>query len=141
MSTDEIRKLASDFADRGKMAFGEAATSEQISEFEKEHNISLPTHFKEWLRFSDGGEFFLPGGVQFYGVSHKPLIDIADDDRPNENYIVIGALATGDPILFEIGKESISIYNHTDGKIEDDEIYADFFAFLSDLDGILGIGG
>ena len=31
--------------------------------------------------FSDGGEFFLPAGVQMYGVAHKPLINVKEDDR------------------------------------------------------------
>lgn len=34
-----------------------------------------------------------------YGVAHKPLIDIEDNDRPDDNYTVIGALASGDSIL------------------------------------------
>jgi len=50
-------------------------------------------------------------------------------------------LATGDPILFEKGTEQISIYNHEDGKIEDDETYQDFCEFLDDLYELLGIGG
>ena len=141
MSIEEIKKMAAEFAARGKMAFLDAATEEQIAEFEKKHDLSLPGKYKEWMLFSDGGEFFLPAGVQFYGVAHKPLIDVDDDDRPGENYIVIGALASGDPILFEKGKENISIYNHEDGRIEEDETYEDFYAFLNDLDGILGIGG
>lgn len=43
--------------------------------------------------FSDGGELFLPAGVQLYGVEHKPLIDVNDNSRPNEEYVIIGALA------------------------------------------------
>ena len=38
-----------------------------------------------------------------------------------ENYVVIGALASGDPIMFEKGKEQISIYNREDDRIEEDE--------------------
>lgn len=40
----------------------------------------LPSKFKEWLLFSDGGECFLPAGIQLYGVAHKPLIDVNDND-------------------------------------------------------------
>lgn len=76
-----------------------------------------------------------------YGVAHKPIIDVSEDDRPNDNYVVIGALASGDPILCEKRGERISIYNHEAGVIESNEIYKDFFAFLIDLHGILGIGG
>ena len=141
MDITEIKELAEVMTEKGKMAFLESATEEQIASFEDEHNITLPSKYKEWLLFSDGGELFLPAGVQFYGVAHKPAIDVDDDDRPSENYVVIGALASGDPILFEKGKENISIFNHEDNRIEEDETYEDFLAFLNDLDGILGIGG
>ena len=53
----------------------------------------------------------MPAGVQFYGVTHKPLINVDCNDRPDDPYVVIGALDTGDPILFKKGSEQISIYN------------------------------
>ena len=89
---------------------------------------------------TDGGEFFLPAGVQLYGVAHKPLIDINDNDRPNEEYVVIGSLAFGDPILYKKEEEQIVIYNHEADRIEEDEIYQNFYAFLNDLYELLGIG-
>ena len=82
----------------------------------------------------------MPAGVQLYGVAHKPVIDVNDSDRPNEEYVVIGALASGDPILCKKEGEQIAIYNHEAGRIEEDEIYQDFYAFLSDLYELLGIG-
>ena len=123
-----------------KMNFLSGATEEQVSEFEKKYKIKLPLKYKEWLHYSDGGELFLPAGIQLLGVAHKPLIDLNDDDRPNNDYIVIGTLAYGDPILCEKAGERISIYNHEAKRIEEDETYPDFFAFLGDLNGILGIG-
>lgn len=137
----KISKITDKFNKMGKMAFLEGATDEQISEFEKTHKICLPMKYKEWLLFSDGGEIFLPAGVQFYGVAHKPLIDVNDDDRPSKDFVVIGALASGDPIVFENNKEIIAIYNHEADKIEEDEIYNDFEAFLDDINNILGIQG
>ena len=83
--------------------------------------------------FSDGGEFFFPAGIQLYGIEHKPLIDVDKNDRPSEDYIVIGALASGDHILCGKDGERIAIYNQEAGIIEDDEIYDDFIAFLNDL--------
>ena len=56
----------------------------------------FPAQYKEGLLCSDGGECFSPAGVQFYGVVHKSLVDIDDDDRPDESYIVIGVLFTDD---------------------------------------------
>lgn len=59
---------------------------------------------------------------------------------PDDRYIIIGALASGDPIIFKKTEERICIYNHEDNRIEDDETYEDFFAFLNDMYDMLGIG-
>lgn len=141
MISEELKVIVDKFKEQGKMNFLEATTEEKISEFEKEHSVKLPEKYKEWLLFSDGGEFFLPAGIQLYGVENKPVIDVNNDDRPSDEYVVIGALASGDPILCEKAGEKIAIYNQEAGKIEDDEIYDDFIAFLNDLYDLLGIGG
>lgn len=140
MNSDELKTIKKQLSEQGKMYFLEAATVDQIAQFEKEKGIQLPSEYKEWLQLSDGGEFFLPAGVQMYGVAHKPIIDIDDNDKPDDKYIVIGALSSGDPILCEKDSEKISIYNHEGGCIEDDEVYEDFIAFLKDLYDLLGIG-
>ena len=141
MISKELSDIIDQIKPQGKMRFLDGATESQIAEFELKNNIKFPLKYREWLLFSDGGEFFLPAGVQMYGVAHKPVIDVSDNDRPSENYIVIGALSSGDPILCEKNGERISIYNHEAGRIEDDEIYEDFYAFLNDLYEMLGIGG
>ena len=133
MISNELAQIIDDLKKQEGMAFPEAASEEQIELFEKEHKLKLPQRYKEWLLFSDGGELYLPGGVQMYGVAHKPFINPSDNNRPNENYIVIGSLSSGDPILCEKEGESIAIYNLEGGKIEDDEEYDDFFAFLKEL--------
>ena len=140
MISNELQQIMDKFEEQGKMAFREAATQESIYIFEKENGITLPAKYKKWLLFSDGGEFFLPAGIQIYGVAHKPVINVKSNDRPSDDYIVIGALASGDPILCEKTGEKIAIYNQEAGKIEDDEIYDDFIAFLNDLYDLLGIG-
>ena len=84
MISEELNAIIDKLNEQGKMTFLEGATEEQIAQFEKKHEVVLPQKYKEWLRYSDGGEFFLPAGVQFYGVAHKPLIDIGDDDRPDD---------------------------------------------------------
>jgi len=139
--SDEINGIVNQLNGQGEMNFLAGATEEQIEQFEKEHEIRLPLKFKAWLKFSDGGECFLPAGIQLYGVAHKPFIDVNDNDRPDESYIVIGSLSLGDPIVCEKAREQISIYNHEAGKIESDETYPDFFCFLNSLDELLGIGG
>lgn len=140
MVSEELKVIEDEFKEQGKMNFLVETTEDKISEFEKEHSIKLPAKFKEWLLFSDGGELFLPAGIQLYGIEHKPVIDVNDNSRPSDDYIVIGALASGDPILYKKGSEKIAIYNQMAGKIEDDEIYDDFIAFLKDLYDLLGIG-
>lgn len=122
MISDELTDIVEKMKAQGKMKFFDGATEVQLSIFEEENKIVLPSKYKEWLQFSDGGNCFLPAGVQFYGVAHKPLINVNDDDRPNETYVVIGALSTGDPILCKKSGEQIAIYNHEAGRIEDDEI-------------------
>ncbi len=141
MLSEELKVIVDKFNEQGKMNFLDETTEEKILAFEKENDVTLPPKYKEWLLFSDGGELFLPAGIQLYGVEHKPLIDVNDNSRPSEEYVVIGALASGDPILFKKGSEKISIYNQVAGRIEEDEVYDDFFAFLSDLYNLLGIGG
>ena len=140
MISEELKLIVDKFDQKGKMSFLEETTEEKIAEFEKEYSVKLPEKYKEWLFFSDGGELFLPAGVQLYGIEHRPIIDVNDDSRPSEEFVVIGALASGDPILYKKGSEKIAIYNQASGRIEDDEIYDDFIAFLKDLYDLLGIG-
>ena len=140
MISEELKLIVDKFDQKGKMSFLEETTEEKIAEFEKEYSVKLPEKYKEWLFFSDGGELFLPAGVQLYGIEHRPIIDVNDDSRPSEEFVVIGALASGDPILYKKGSEKIAIYNQEAGRIEDDEIYDDFIAFLKDLHDLLGIG-
>ena len=123
MISEELKLIVDKFKEQGKMNFLEGTTEEKIAEFEKEKKVKLPTKFKEWLLFSDGGEFFLPAGIQLYGIEHKPVINVDNNDRHSDEYIVVGALASGDPILCEKSGEKIAIYNQEAGRIEDDEIY------------------
>lgn len=140
MISKELISIINEIKKKDKMSFVNGIADDEILAFEKEKSIVLPSKYKEWLEFSDGGELYLPAGVQLYGVAHQPLINEDNDSRPSEDYVVIGALATGDPILFKKNSELIAIYNQQVGRIEDDEVYEDFFAFLKDLHDLLGIG-
>ena len=139
MISDELQKIINEFEQKGRMLFEEGTTEEQIEQFEKEHNVQLPTKFKEWLLFSDGGYLFTPAGLQIYGITHKPLLDVDYNDRPSDNYIVIGTLCYGDPILCEKNGEKVCIYNHESGIIEDNELFSDFFTFLNNICRLIGI--
>ena len=139
MISNELQQIIDRLNEQGKMDFLEAAKEKNIASFEKENNITLPAKYKEWLLFSDGGEIFLPAGIQLYGIEHKPIIDVNDDSKPNDKYIVIGTFASGDPILCENTKENISVYNQEVGEIEDELIFPDFMVFLTELYNLLGI--
>lgn len=140
MISEELKQIVDRFIEQGKMDFLEETTKEKIFEFEKVHSVKLPEKYKEWLLFSDGGELFMPAGVQLYGVEHKPLIDVNDNSRPNDDYIVIGAFASGDPILCKIDEETISIYNQEIGEIDEELVFQDFPSFLYKLYELLGLG-
>lgn len=140
MISADLKPLVDKFNKQGKMSFLEETTEEKILAFERENKVTLPSGYKKWLLFSDGGELFLPAGVQLYGIDHKPFIDVNDDSRPSDDYIVIGAFALGDPVLCKKTGETISIYNQEIGEIDKELVYPDFIAFLNDLSELLGIG-
>lgn len=140
MISEELKELVDIFNKQGKMDFLEAITEEKADDFEKLHDIKMPTKYKEWLQYSDGGELFLPAGIQLYGLEHKPMLDVNDNSRPNDDYIVIGVFASGDPILAKKDEETISIFNQEIGEIDDELIFPDFIAFLRELPDLLGIG-
>ena len=137
MSDREWEDIKERLNNEGKMRFIDGATEDQIAKFENEHQILLPIRFKEWRVRSDGGELFLPGGVQLYGVHHPPTIDVDYNDRPDDSYIVIGALAAGDPILCSKSSNIIAVYDHEANMIHDDEVYSDFEEFINGLTDLL----
>lgn len=139
--TEEFHRIYAQLkAEKMILVKGPAAYT-AIVRFEKANSIMLPETYKQWLQLCDGGDLYPPGGVQLYGVAHKPFIDLSDTDRPDNGYVVIGAMAWGDPLLFRVGSEKIVIYNHEIGRIEPDEMFDDFYAFLQALPQTLGIGG
>lgn len=140
MISDELKEIIGRIKDQGKMSFLEGATEEQIAKFEEGNEVQLPEKYKEWLLYSDGGDLYLPAGVQLRGVAHKPLIDLEDNDRPDDNYIVVGALASGEPVLFKKNEEKFFVYDHESQELDDDLTYDDFFALIKDLYDLLGIG-
>lgn len=48
-------------------------------------------------------------------------------------------MTSGNLIVFKKTEEQISIFNHEDNRIEDDETYKDFYAFLNDMYDMLGL--
>lgn len=131
MNSEELQRIIDKISAQGKTNFLDATTENKIETFEIERDIKLPTKYKEWLLFSDGGEIFLPAGIQIYGIEHHPMIDTENEDRPDDSYIVIGAMASGDSIVFEKAEEKIFIYNLESDRTEENETYEDFYAFLN----------
>lgn len=132
-----INKLS----DLGEHHLIDGATEEQIGDFERNNSISFSQGIKDWLAFSDGGELFLPAGIQLYGVAHNPLIVIDEDDNLGSNYLCLGALSNGDSVIVQKNGEQVSIRNHESGEISPDETYEDFYSFLENLPELLGIDG
>ena len=60
MISEELKAIVDKFKEQGKMNFFDETTEEKILAFEKEKEVTLPSKYKEWMLFSDGGELFLP---------------------------------------------------------------------------------
>ena len=95
----ELNNIINKLNSAGTMMFFEGASESDILEFERRNDIKLPSELKEWYLYSDGGEFFLPAGLQLYGIKHKPILDMETPDKPNDDYLVIGRLSDGEPVL------------------------------------------
>lgn len=142
MNNTRLKNIIDNLNIKGKMRYIEGVTPKQVIDFEKTNGVKLPQQYKDWLEYSDGGDLFLPAGIQLFGVAHKPLIKIGNEwdmSDSSSKYITIGDLATGDSILCEKNNERISIFNHEGRRIEEDEVYSNFYEFLNDLPNILGI--
>ena len=137
MENAQLSNIIVQLKSQGQMDFLPSVTNAEIGAFEVNNKVYLPIQYREWLMFSDGGELFLPAGIQLYGIAHQPIINVNDSGSPNEEYIVIGTMSSGDPIICERGREVISIYNSEAGKIESDETFADFYEFISNLSEVL----
>lgn len=133
-----LKLLFESIKSQGEMCFCDGAKEEEIVSFENENSVKLPMKYREWLRLSDGGELFLPAGLQLYGVKHKPIIEADIENRPSEGYFTIGVFAWGDPVLIKRNDETISVFNHEAGAIED--TFEDFEVFMDRLYDYLGAG-
>lgn len=64
MISEELKAIVDKLKEQGKMNFLPETSEEKVTSFEKENSVKLPEKYKEWLLFSDGGELFLPAGIQ-----------------------------------------------------------------------------
>lgn len=139
MVSERLRKTAGTLESQGTMNFLDPATPEQISEFERKNGITFPEQYREWLSFSDGGELFLPAGCQLYGVAHLPLIDPSDGNRPDDSWVAVGAMCSGDAVIFEKESGRFAVYFAEEGRLDDSLVYKDYFTFLGSLYDLLGM--
>lgn len=58
LSGEPMKETIDSLSKKGKMIFFAGATEKQIHEFELMHDIVLPSQYREWLKFSDGGDLF-----------------------------------------------------------------------------------
>ncbi len=136
---NKLDSIISKLKNTGDMSFFDGVSEDDIINFEKNNNVKLSSELRQWYLYSDGGEFFLPAGLQLYGVLHKPVIDLNDSDKPNDDYYVIGRLSWGDSVLCKKDSDEIFVYNHENGTISDDEVFSSFFEFIDNLGAFLGI--
>lgn len=104
-----IRQITA--TDEYAMEFLPGATDEEIKQFEKDNNISLPELLKEWLHFTDGCCLFNTT-VQLYGVAHKPYID-SNPSGIAENCVEIGKFGFGDSICITSNSQMIIQYGES----------------------------
>lgn len=134
MASERVEDITERLNDAGNMWFLEGADDDAIAAFEESNGVTLPPSFKEWLSFSDGGDLDF---IQLHGVGvaeRGPVIDVDDEDRPDDSWMVIGFWLDGTPLVCKKdGSERIVTYDHEAGEIDEDEDYPDFFAFLEDL--------
>lgn len=140
MDKNQVQEISELLQAQGKMSFPDGASEEDIASFEKSNNVEFPEQYRQWLLFSDGGNLFLPAGLQLYGVKHKPIINLEEKDKPDDSYVVVGRMSWGEPIVFKKGSDEFAIYDHESGEIDDDVRYDSFFDFLKGLYDLLGIG-
>ena len=87
---DQIKPIQEDFM---RSTFHEPATESDIAEFEREHGISIPQSYKDFLVLSDGGELFgAVGNVWLYGVkatNFKIGYDFSEGKVPKD-FLILG---------------------------------------------------
>ena len=122
-----------------KMRFRPGANFEQISTFEQETGITLPSAYKEWLVVSDGGEIFCPDGPQLLGVTNensKLRIRVGNGIEAPETMIVIGRTSSGDALCLESGAERVVQWTHS--PLEEFISWDNFFRYLEQAEEIYG---
>ena len=108
----------------------------EIARYEQEEGITIPTEYREWLMFSDGGEIFVPG-TRLYGIgigAEKTLVTVnAQEERYlfalDSSLLIVGTLNFGDLLCLDLSSGEVVQWDH-----EDDEEYLRWDSFFNYLD-------
>ncbi len=87
---ENCKTLAVKDYDDNSFIFNQAATIEDINEWEKNNNIHIPSSYKDWLLFSNGS-ILCDSSLKFYSLND---IVIDNDQKPYnvpDEYIIIGS--------------------------------------------------
>ena len=107
----EIIDLVDQLKENRRFVFNEPALNDDIIQWEKDNNVSIPDSYADWLRFSNGS--VIRGTIaEFYGLNE---IEINADGFPEE-YVIIGELV-GDGVLICFSKETGIIFTDDHGEI------------------------
>ena len=84
MMSDELKEIIDAFKGQGKMRFFDPATEDQIVAFEKEHDFTFPSKYKEWLEEWTHDEFkkvYEITGVYFEETENKDQLNLVHKYR------------------------------------------------------------
>lgn len=121
---EELVGLCKQLENESKSEFFEAATEEEMSDWEKKNHINIPDSYKEWLRFSNGAIITGTTAI-FYGIDRFVL---SNETMPEE-YVVIGMLV-GDGEILCFSKKTGEFIWYDHGR---EERYDDFKAVLNEI--------
>lgn len=104
---------------KDKMILYRGVTNECISKYESNNKMYIPDEYKSWLKFSNGGELFVPGTILFGIESDVSPIDQEKTLRYANrseirkrmfsiplSYLVVGKLNFGDFICIDLNNEN-----------------------------------
>ena len=122
---EDIVELCIERIDKSNSYFNDAASEEQIVNWEEEHSITIPESYKDWLRFSNGS--IIEGTTaEFLGTDRM----VVNNKYVPEDLVIIGHLiGDGEAICFS--KMNGNFVRYFEG-IENGQ-YDDFNDFLNEI--------
>lgn len=133
------------------MEFHDGATEEEIVKFEKTLGVTIPAHYREFLKFTNGADLG-EASVEFFGVSETagsasmydmnyidPEIDAYDIAGARNSNLLIFAMDVAS-FLTGINTETgeIVFWNHEDEEDKYCELADDFYSYIEeDLIGFI----